>query len=186
MSNCRRIHLRKIRVSDSVYMLEWMHDPEIQKSFNKDMMHMTIRDAEKFCQNAEKSDKRGETYDLHWAIADKNDEYLGTISLKEIDLGNGKAEYAIVLRKKAQGKGYGAEATNELLKKAFEEIKLHKVYLTVLEENTIAIRMYEKCGFVHEGTLKEHLYKDGIFHDWRLYGILKNEFEDWQVSKINE
>lgn len=37
----------------------------------------------------------------HYAICDDKDVYQGTISLKEVDMENGTAEYAIVLRRQA-------------------------------------------------------------------------------------
>lgn len=54
---------------------------------------------------------------FHFAIAEENDEYLGTISLKEIDLENQSPEYAIATRKKAQGHGVAKQVTGMLLKK---------------------------------------------------------------------
>ena len=43
--------------------------------------------------------------------SDQDDEYLGTISLKNIDLKNKNAEYAISTRKKARGTGANQQAT---------------------------------------------------------------------------
>ncbi len=171
------IHLRELRETDAPYMLEWMHDEDIQKSFYRDMLHVTLEEAEHFCMKASRKPDMSKTYDRHWAIADEEDEYLGTISLKKIDLKCRRAEYAIVLRKKTQGLGIGTEATKEVLRIAFDELNLHRVYLTVIDGNDAAIHMYESCGFVYEGMLRDHLIKDGIYHGWRLYGILKDEYK---------
>ena len=83
----------------------------------------------------------------HYAICDDEDAYQGTISLKDIDVENGTAEYAIVLRRQAQGKGYASFATREILRIAFEELGLHKVYLNVWKENAHAVGFYEHMGF---------------------------------------
>ena len=74
----------------------------------------------------------------NFAFANDEDEYLGTISLKHISHVNDKAEYAVVARKCAQGTGAAKKATEELLKYAFTKLGLHKVYLSVLEENVRA------------------------------------------------
>ena len=71
--------------------------------------------------------------DMHFAIVDdKNDEYLGTISLKHIDYKNHNAEYAISTRKKVRGSGIAQKSTELILDYAFNNLDLHKVYLNVL------------------------------------------------------
>ena len=145
------IRLRELKEKDAVLMLEWMHDPDVQKG-------------------------------LHFAIVNDDDEYLGTVSLKEIDLVNKSVEYAITLRKKAQGLGYAYIATGQVLKKAFREYGLHRVYLSVYADNVKAIRLYERCGFSYEGEFREHLKVGNHFVNWKWYGILENEYKEEQFS----
>ena len=114
--------------------------------------------------------------DRHYAICDDNDAYQGTISLKDIDKENGTAEYAIVLRRQVQGKGYARFATREILRIAFEELGLHKVYLNVWKENTHAVEFYEHMGFRREGEAREQIILHGKRCDLLLYGMLKGEY----------
>ncbi len=166
------IHLRPLRSGDIPGMLEWMRDPEINRWFRFDADQMTEEKAEKFIQES-----FTET-DRHYAIADESDEYLGTISLEEIDRENGHALYAISLRSRAQGRGFALEATKELLRIAFEELGMERVYLNVISDNYRARRLYEKAGFRYEGCFRRHLRLRGEWHDWVWYSILKDE---WNV-----
>lgn len=173
------IKLRHLKESDAEYMHEWMQDRDIQKCFRKRMNEMTVEQVKDFCCEASNSFQKqictGES--RHWAIVeDDNDEYLGTISLKEIDLENRNAEYAVVMRKEVQGKGIGLQATNLLLDIAFNQMKLHKVYLNVLEDNLRAIRMYERAGFVFEGVSKEQLYIDDRYVGLKWYSIFNSNY----------
>ena len=93
------ILLRKLQEKDVPLMLEWMHDVEIQKSFQKDMLSVTEEQALDFCRLSEIPDGLSQGISIHFAIADEDDEYLGTISLKNIDILNKMAEYAISTRK---------------------------------------------------------------------------------------
>lgn len=167
--------LRKLQEKDAEGMLEWMNDPDIQQNFRFNMAGRTIENVLMFIQTAETEPIEGKS--IHYAIADEKDEYLGTISLKDIDLSAGKAEYAISLRKKAQGRGIAAAATKRLLRMAFEEFKLERVYLNVLSENTRAIKLYEKCGFVYEGAFRKHLYLKGGYKTLKWYGMLKEDYK---------
>ena len=65
----------------------------------------------------------------------------------------------------------------EILKIAFEEFLLHRIYLNVLSDNQKAIRLYEKCGFVCEGTFRNHLLLGKEFKSLKWYSILKEEYE---------
>lgn len=166
--------LRKLEEKDADGMLEWMKDEDIQKSFRFDTANKTREDVLEFINSAETVPVDGKS--IHYAIVDDNNEYLGTISLKDIDMTAKKAEYAISLRKKAQGHGVATEATKEVLRKAFCEFGLERVYLNVLSDNIKAIHLYEKCGFVYEGEFKKHLFLRGKYCDLKWYRMLKEEY----------
>lgn len=172
------IHLRNLEEKDAPFMLEWMHDPQIQKCFQKNMMGMSLDDAEKFCRTSKNNQLTEENRDLHYAIVEEQDEYLGTISLKNIDLVNMSAEYAISTRKCIQGTGAAGEATKLLLKKGFKELGLHRIYLNVLSDNARAVRFYEKCGFVYEGEFRDHICLEEKWKSLKWFGMLEAEFDD--------
>lgn len=139
------ISLRKLQQKDAPLMLEWMHDPSIACFFRFDAMSMTEKKCIEYIRTAN-SDENSK----HFAIADENDEYLGTISLKNIDKEKKEAEYAISTRKKAHGTGSAMAATKEVLRIAFGELGLERVYLNVLSENGRANAFYLKAGFRFE------------------------------------
>lgn len=168
------INLRKLNESDADGMLEWMHDVDIQNNFQKNMLDRTLKDVIDFINTSDTIAEDGKS--IHFAIADEEDEYLGTISLKNIDFVNKNAEYAICVRKKAQGNGVAYKATKMILEKAFYEYNLKKVYLNVLESNKRAIHFYEKVGFIYEGEARKHLYLHGEYKTLKWYSILIEEF----------
>ncbi len=143
--------LRKLESRDVTGMLEWMHDERVAKNFRFDFMSMTKEKALDFISHSFTDENQ------HFAIVDAQNNYVGTISLKNISAADSNAEYAIVLRREFWGKGYAQKATAEILDYAFNTLNLHKVYLNVLEENIRANKFYKKFGFAYEGTFKEHL-----------------------------
>ena len=63
------------------------------------------------------------------------------------------------------GKGVARELFDALVKdaKTFyrkKKLRLRKLYLLTHADNTRAHKFYEKLGFKHETTLKQHYYKD--------------------------
>jgi RimJ/RimL family protein N-acetyltransferase len=165
--------LRKLMPKDAERMLEWMKDPSINRFFRFDAEKMTIENVLEFIQSSQNTGR-----DMHLAIVDDNDTYVGTISLKNIDYDASNAEYAISMCASAHGTGAAFEATKEILRIAFEELKLHRVYLNVLEDNQRANRFYQKFGFAYEGQFREHLkLHGGELKNLNWYSMLKNEYE---------
>ena len=74
------------------------------------------------------------------------------------------------------GKGYGTDAMTILLRYAFTELNLWRVSLGVFGYNPRAIRSYEKVGFQHEGSARQHLQHEGKRLDILFMGILREEW----------
>jgi RimJ/RimL family protein N-acetyltransferase len=155
-------------------MLEWMHDPDLAQFFQADFAHATTSSVHDFIQTTDPNQR-------HFAIADsKTNEYLGTLSLKNINLKNKNAELAIALRQKAIGANIATPAITKLFQIAFTTLKLHKIYLNVLTDNHRARHFYEKIGFVLEGETKDQIYLRGKYRHLAWYGLTKSHFHAHQ------
>ena len=135
--------LRQLQEKDAEYMLEWMHDENVYSHLGKDFSSMTLEDCKKFIENSVRDTGNGRNF----AIVDEQDEYMGTISLKNIEWEEKRAEYAISCRTKAMGKGFARNASLELFQFAARQLGLNLIYLYVKETNVRAQRLYEKVGF---------------------------------------
>lgn len=158
--------IRKLEKKDAKNMLECFQDKDNVKYLQIGYVDMKIEDCEKFISNSFNENN------IHFAIVDENDEWCGTISLKNIDYKNLKAEYAIVTSKRVQGKGLAYKATLALRDYAFNELKLNKIYLNVIVENERAFHFYEKCGFNFIGETKKSVNINGTFHNLKWYEML--------------
>ncbi len=83
----------------------------------------------------------------------------------------------ICLLSKSRGKGVGRYLIDELIKDADKWYKsrgenIRKLYLLTHESNVDAHSFYQKVGFNHEITLKDHYYKD---QNERLYSKFFNK-----------
>lgn len=163
--------LRNLMPKDVEYMLEWMHDDKINKFFRFDASGRTKENTLDYILSSQNLKN-----DHHFAIANDNDEYLGTVSLKNVDLESKNAEYAIALRANAQGTGAGSFATEAICEFAFKNLDLHRVYLNVFSDNFRAIRFYEKSGFIFEGEFYQHIFCNNKWHSLKWYRIMKEEF----------
>ena len=83
--------------------------------------------------------------DFHFAIFN-NGDHIGNISLRNIDSLNNHGEMVVYLGEQ-RAKGYGLKAVKKFIDYCFDEIKIHKIYITVGDNNLIARHLYRKCGF---------------------------------------
>lgn len=134
--------LRKLEEKDAILMLEWMHDKNVVENLKADFANKTIEDCKMFINNSLK-----EKENIHYAIVNDQDEYLGTVSLKNINNSDFSAEFAITIRRSAMGTGCSAFAIREIIKKGFEELNLKYIYWYVDKINERAIRFYDKNNY---------------------------------------
>ena len=131
---------RPLLPKDAPLMLEWMHDPDVVKFMHADFASKTLTDCERFIQAAKSSAEN-----LHYAVVNDEDEYMGTVSLKHIR--DGKAEFAITVRACAMGQDYARFGMEKIIEKGFTELGLDEIYWCVSPENTRALRFYDKNGY---------------------------------------
>ncbi|MFJ5678502.1 GNAT family N-acetyltransferase [Streptomyces sp. NPDC093097] len=111
---------------------------------------------------------------LDLAVEDRaTGDYLGDLTLSQIDPDNAHGSFRIALVPAATGRGLGPEAIRLLLGHAFDKVGLHRVELEVFAFNERARRSYEKCGFVMEGRMREALRWDGAWHDVLMMAALR-------------
>lgn len=135
------IRLRPLSLEDSSEMLKMLNNKAISKFFSFSGKSFTEDDVVSFIEASNKSNAR---YDF--AISGDNN-YFGTITLKNINYESKNAEYAISLTQTAIGRGIAKTATDQILNFAFNKLLINEVYLSVLKHNLRAIRFYEKYGF---------------------------------------
>lgn len=175
------MRVRALIKEDAPRILSWIKDPEINRFF---LIDSNTANLDSILLFIEKSQSKSEN--LHLAVTDDNDYYLGTISLKNIDYEARNAEYAISLCRDAHGTGAARFATIEILRIAFDELDLNRVYLNVLSDNIKAIKFYEKSNFIFEGEFKEHLLVRGELRDLKWFRILKKEYKGNFNSNFND
>lgn len=73
------------------------------------------------------------------------------------------------------GQGYITEAASAIIQYAFHVLDLRRVYAKHLTDNAASGRVMQKAGMTHEGTMRQHVYKNGSFHDVAYYSILRTE-----------
>ncbi|PLX33437.1 MAG: hypothetical protein C0604_03545 [Clostridiales bacterium] len=107
-----------------------------------------------------------------FAIAAQNEEVIGYISMKKINLIRRTSELGIVLDPAKLGEGYGSLALSGFLEMYFVKMKMEKLYLKAAKFNERAYRTYLKAGFVVEKEIVE-AFEEQEIEEWRIREIMK-------------
>jgi len=168
-----RVTLRTARTSDQGALERLRADPEIDHFMGVDSAPASL-----LWRHVYLGDQSGALADL--AIVGGQDQPIGLLSLWDRTIPHQAAELSIWIGEGYRNGGNGTEALLLALGYAFGDLKLHKVYLRVLEYNCRAIRTYEKCGFKVEGVLRDEMKVGGQWHALVYMGLLAAEFESRQ------
>lgn len=103
-------------------------------------------------------------------------DLVATGGLTAIDSVVGKAELYAVVSPSHRGRGHGVRLVLGLCELAFDELGLNRVFLWTYSTNNAALRLYERCGFRKEGTLRQHAVSRNIRVDRVAMGLLAHEW----------
>lgn len=170
--------LRELERKDLEVINSWRNDPELivllGASYRFINLDVDIKWYENYMGNRENT--------IRCAITKSDSEnILGLVSLVSVDYVNQSAEFHLMIGdKQNRRQGVGTFAVQSMLYHAFTNMNLHRVELSVVENNIAAIRLYEKNNFKYEGRKRMAKYKNGKFVDMLMYSILKEEYHNEQ------
>lgn len=169
------VTLRPVTVEDVPDLMEMLADPEgnrltaTRATFSREQLERWYG-------------TRGEQTDrVDFAVVENSTgRYVGEVVLNELDEDNRACGFRIsLLGPRVFGRGYGTEATRLALSHAFDTVGVHRVELDVYAFNPRARRVYEKAGFVLEGTKRDALLWDGQWVDCHVMAMLDS---DWRAA----
>lgn len=164
------IYLRKMRSEDTDKIVDWRNHEEVRKHFIY-QEPFTRQGHENWIQTMIQT---GRAFQM-MICETGSDRPLGSVYVRDVDRQHRKGEYGIFIGEEAsRSRGIGTAAAKLMIRYCFEELKLHKLYLRVLADNSRAVRSYEKAGFVQEAYLKEDVFVNGQYRDLVWMGIISS------------
>lgn len=153
--------------------LTWLNSPEINEHSSRGRLPITRDDLIEFIRNANIGNNKLVLAVIHI----ESELHVGNISLQSINLIDRNAEIAFLLGEaKMWGKGIMFEAGQLLIKHAFEQLNLNRIYCGTSTQNLGMQKLAQKLGMKQEGIRREAFYKNGLYNDIIDYSILKYEY----------
>ena len=163
-----RVYLRSITYDDTDMIVRWRNQENVIRYFFY-RGEFTRESHERWLK------ERVETGEVVQLIVHlkENDRPVGCTYLRDIDRENRKAEYGVFLGEEdSRGMGIGKEILKLNIDYAFREMKLHRLFARVREDNYPSLYSFLHCGFEKEALLRDTLYCDGSFINVVILGLL--------------
>ena len=92
-----------------------------------------------------------------------------------IEADHARGELGFWIAKSCWGRGYATEAVRALIGYGFSVLGLHRIHAMHFSRNPASGRVMAKCGMVHEGLLRGHIKKWGVYEDVDIWAILSEQ-----------
>lgn len=161
-----KIYLSPIKESDGNLIVRWRNSPKVKEHcFTKG--DVTLESNAKFYKENILTGKYKQ-----YLVNRVEEQYdvasypIATVYLKDIDNENKRCELCIFTSDDEEWNTESQKIAIEmLLKKAFDEFKMHKVYSYVYAKNTDEITLLKESGMNEEAILKKEAMLNGKFED---------------------
>lgn len=164
--------LRGLQRGDLQAIGRWWDDPEVTYLLEMGARPSREKELEAFWRMAMESDDN-----IVFAICDPADgRLLGTCGLYAVSWVCRRAQFNILIGEKdVWDLGIGSDAARLILDYGFGKLNLESVQLGVNSENLRAIASYRKVGYVHEGTRRRFIYRNGRYYDMEMFSVLRGD-----------
>lgn len=110
-------------------------------------------------------------------MAAREDDSIGFVSWRETKAGYQSTCWmiGINLAPEARGHGYGTQAQRQLARYLFLHTQMNRVEAETEITNIAEQRALEKAGFTREGVRRGASFRQGQWHDFVLYSLLRHE-----------
>ena len=136
------------------YVAQWTREQHIKGLRDENLLHVVLQEDGKV---------------FGYAIMDGLKDINRSLELKRL----------VVVDK---GRGLGRSALKLFIKLAFEEVRVHRLWLDVRIYNDRARYLYKSIGFTEEGILRECVYYNGRHESIVIMSILEQEYKTLDLS----
>ncbi|MDH3744181.1 MAG: GNAT family N-acetyltransferase [Acidobacteriota bacterium] len=168
----KKVFFRAIEEGDLEALGEWANDPVISDLVVGWSFPVSMADQREWFEAS-----RRDPATRRFIVESEEDGVLGLTGLWNIDWHNRHALTALKLGSASvRGKGYGTDAIMTLMKYAFFEVGLNRLWSAILPYNIGSYKAYvEKCGWKVEGRLRQEIFRHGKYHDLYRVAVIRED-----------
>jgi RimJ/RimL family protein N-acetyltransferase len=175
------IGLRAIERADLPILLAWRNRPDFRRNF-RELRELSETQQERWYEERVLADPATHMF----AIVERaSGRLLGACGLCYIDWVNRSADFSIYIGHNDAyiDDFYAPDAAHALLRYAFEELGLHRVWCEIYSFDCAKQALLPRLGFTLDGCHRETHWAEGAWHDSLFYGLLDRDFNVMRVAR---
>ena len=167
------VYFRALELSDLERSHKWHNNQEMYATMGGTFHFVSLAAEEEWLR------KR-----IAWSSTEENmavcltedNQHVGNFYIRNIDWISRTAEVHMFIGETGnRARGFGVASVRLAMKHAFQDLGLRRLWTFMLADNMGSIRTTEKCGFVQEGLLRRHAFKNGVFKDVLVMGVCSDD-----------
>lgn len=176
------VYLRAFKPEDAHFINELRKNKDIEEKIGGPTKFVSLEREQKWVNDIIYNDDPRNGW---LAVCEKggNDDIIGYVTANDIDYRNGTCiGGGIKVISPTPGKFYGLQVLLLGLQLAFEEWRMVRFSVMVLEENTGSLRIMERAGFKREGLMRNYIYKNGYHRNCWLLSMTDQEYRETKAK----
>lgn len=171
------IFLRRAEREDLDAIVAWMEDPDFLHFLYGDPARSPRQVRERIVQMLGRSAGTAMPEGVYLIADAPAHGPLGLVALQNISWRNRSCSIDVYIgAKKLRSRMAASIAAFRAVEYAFDELNLHRISAYIYAFNTPSWRLIERTGATRELVLRDHVVRDGQYHDMYCYGLLRREF----------
>ena len=170
----KQVILRAIEEEDLGFCQQLYNDPDVRAMVVGWDFPVSLQNQKRWFDSLGK-DKNN----VRFLVETFEKQPIGLTGLWDIDWHNRHALTAtkLLVSQELRGQGYGRDSIMAMSAYAFFEVGLHRLWGAILDFNVPSFKSYvERSGWKVEGRLRQHIFRNGSYHDLYYVACLKEDF----------
>ena len=157
-----------MEVKDLAMVLKWRNSEHVRRQSLTDHI-IKLNDHQEWFRDLDKDPA------CEWLIAEFKDKPIGVVSITDINSQNSTCTWGMYTGENIGKLGIGVLMEIRAIDRIFNYHRIRRLWGQVLKSNRILLT-HKKFGFVEEGILKHHIFKNGNYEDVVLVALFPEKW----------
>ncbi len=164
------LKLRPIKENDLAMVLDWRNSEHVRRNSLTNHI-IKLKEHQEWFGNLHKNST------CEWLIAEFKSEPIGVISITDINSQNSTCTWGMYIGDNIGNLGMGVLMEIRAIDRIFNHHGIRKLWGQALESNRILVT-HKRFGFVEEGVLRSHVFRNGNYEDIILVALFSEQWPD--------
>ena len=172
------VNLRAVDRPDAGHLYRWLNNPDVMRYWGLPSSTPSLTEVQREIEGW--LDQEGQLGRPACLIIETLEAApIGLVSFGEYKRGSRSTEISLLIGETNWwSRGIGTDVLQTVVSAAFDDWNLRRLWARSEAFNERAQRLFKRCGFVHEATLRDASYFEGAYHHVLVFGLLVSDLSE--------